>query len=249
MKPKKKHSFKSKLNILQKHLCHDISITELSGLYQVSEITLRKWLYRYETNGVEGLKDSKTWKKYSKEVKESAVLDYLSGKYSHKEILIKYEIRSSSVLQNWIKQYNSHRKLKDTGEGMSNSMIKSRKTTVEERIAIVLSCIENNYNYQQTAYANNVSYQQVYYWVKKYKIDGDKALHDSRGKRKEEARMSDEDKNKIQMRKLEKENECLRAENDFFVSFIQKYKDKYTVKLMCKVLKFPRSTYYKVLNH
>ncbi|SJZ60583.1 helix-turn-helix domain-containing protein [Garciella nitratireducens] len=65
MKPKKKHSFKSKLNILQKHLCHDISITELSGLYQVSETTLRRWLYRYETNGVEGLKDSETWKKYS----------------------------------------------------------------------------------------------------------------------------------------------------------------------------------------
>ncbi|MGI6426016.1 MAG: IS3 family transposase [Natronincolaceae bacterium] len=31
------------------------------------------------------------------------------------------------------------------------------------------------------------------------------------------------------------------------VTFIQKYKSKYTVKLICKALKFPRSTYYKAL--
>ena len=38
----------------------------------------------------------------------------------------------------WIKKYNSHRELKDTGKGMSESMTKGRKTTWEERIQIVL---------------------------------------------------------------------------------------------------------------
>jgi hypothetical protein len=33
------------------------------------------------------------------------------------------------------------------------------------------------------------------------------------------------------------------------VSFIQANLDKYTVKQMCKVLKFPRSTYYATINH
>ena len=33
------------------------------------------------------------------------------------------------------------------------------------------------------------------------------------------------------------------------MSFIQTYRNKYTVKQMCKVLKFPRSTYYAVINH
>ena len=33
------------------------------------------------------------------------------------------------------------------------------------------------------------------------------------------------------------------------MSFIQANLDKYTVKQMCKVLKFPRSTYYAVINH
>ena len=33
------------------------------------------------------------------------------------------------------------------------------------------------------------------------------------------------------------------------MSFIQAYRNKYTVKKMCRVLKFPRSTYYAVINH
>jgi len=33
------------------------------------------------------------------------------------------------------------------------------------------------------------------------------------------------------------------------VSFIQANLDNYTVKQMCKVLEFPRSTYYAVINH
>ncbi|MFU0825916.1 MAG: Helix-turn-helix protein [Clostridium sp.] len=33
------------------------------------------------------------------------------------------------------------------------------------------------------------------------------------------------------------------------MSFIQANLDNYTVKQMCKVLKFPRSTYYAVINH
>lgn len=33
------------------------------------------------------------------------------------------------------------------------------------------------------------------------------------------------------------------------MSFIQNNLDKYTIKQMCKVLKFPRSTYYSAINH
>ena len=33
------------------------------------------------------------------------------------------------------------------------------------------------------------------------------------------------------------------------MSFIQANIKKYTVKQMCKVLKFPRSTYYAAVNH
>jgi transposase len=73
----------------------------------------------------------------------------------------------------------------------------------------------NGKDYQKTAELHNVSYQQVYQWVKKYENDGDEALKDNRGRTKEEAELTPEEKIQIQFKKLERENERLRAENMF----------------------------------
>ena len=48
-------------------------------------------------------------------------------------------------------------------------MTKGRKTTFEERILIVIYCIEHQNNYTETAQKYQVSYQQVYSWITKYK--------------------------------------------------------------------------------
>ncbi|MCM3768874.1 transposase, partial [Neobacillus niacini] len=85
-----------------------------------------------EKYGMDGLQDSSGWKRYSREVKTAAVLDYLSGNYTQSEIVRKNEISSRSVLRKWIKNYNGHRELKDT-QRMNNSMIKGRSTSLEER--------------------------------------------------------------------------------------------------------------------
>lgn len=58
------------------------------------------------------------------------------------------------------------------------------------------------------------------------------------------------------MKELEIENEILKKATAHirqksiteYVSFIQTYRNKYTVKQLCKALKFPRSTYYAVIN-
>lgn len=46
---------------------------------------------------------------------------------------------------------------------------KSRKTTLEERLAIVEHCTANNNNYVLTAKEYHCSYEQVYSWVKNMK--------------------------------------------------------------------------------
>lgn len=56
-----------------------------------------------------------------------------------------------------------------------------RKTTIEERGEIVKYCIEHNRNYKETADICDVSYSQVYSWVKKYDANGEEALTDKRG--------------------------------------------------------------------
>lgn len=191
------------------------SLSELAKKYGVNISTIREWKYKYDKYGTEGLKESTTWKNYTKELKLSAVSDYLSGEYSLREITRKYGISDLSVLRKWINQYNSHRDLKDTSKGRTSSMTKGRKTNGDERIKIVLDCLGNGKDYQKTAETYEVSYQQVYQWVKKYEDGGDGALKDKRGRKKEEAELTPEEMIRLQLKKVESENERLRAENLF----------------------------------
>ncbi|AIE37398.1 transposase (plasmid) [Bacillus thuringiensis serovar kurstaki str. HD-1] len=191
------------------------SIADITAKFSVDPGTIRDWKRRYEVNGEDGLEEALSWKRYSKELKLAAVNDYLSGHDSLNKIIQKYNISSTAVLRKWIKKYNSHRELNDTGKGMTNSMTSRRKTTLEERIQIVNYCIQHQKNYQLTAESYEVSYQQVYQWVKKFEANGEEALQDKRGRKKEEYELTAEEKFKLEMKRLERENERLRAENAF----------------------------------
>jgi len=92
-------------------------------------------------------------------------------------------------------------------------MTKGRTTTWQERIDIVLYCLSQNRNYHKAAEKYQVSYQQVYQWVKKYDEGAEDALQDRRGKNKAPEALSEAERQKLAMKKLEAENERLRAEN------------------------------------
>jgi len=94
-------------------------------------------------------------------------------------------------------------------------MTNRRKTTLEERIQIVKYCLKQQKNYQLSAETYNVSYQQVYQWVKKYEANGEEALIDKRGRTKEEIELIPEERFTLELKRLERENERLRAENAF----------------------------------
>lgn len=61
-----------------------------------------------------------------------------------------------------------------------------RKTTQIERVEIAQWVIANEMNYTGATTHFNVSYGQVYAWVKKFKQGGPDALVDRRGKAKED---------------------------------------------------------------
>lgn len=210
-----KYSKAEKLAILALYKDGHHSIADITAKFSVDPGTIRDWKRRYEVNGENGLEEALSWKRYSKELKLAAVNDYLSGHDSLNKIIQKYNISSTAVLRKWIKKYNSHRELNDTGKGMTNSMTSRRKTTLEERIQIVNYCIQHQKNYQLTAESYEVSYQQVYQWVKKFEANGEEALQDKRGRKKEEYELTAEEKFKLEMKRLERENERLRAENAF----------------------------------
>jgi len=91
--------------------------------------------------------------------------------------------------------------------------------TWEERLHIVLDCLGNGKKYKEAADTYQVAYQQVYQWVKKYEDDEEEALKDRLGKKKDESKLTPEEKFKLRLKKLERENERLRAENLYLKSW------------------------------
>ena len=174
-----------------------------------------EWIGRYQSLGSEGLKETSRKQPYSAELKEAAVIDYLSGIGSLRDLCKKYRIRSKSQLRNWISKYNGHEKLKSSGTGGVPIMTKGRKTSYEERIDIVKYCIERQGNYAETAQKYQVSYQQVYGWVTKYETNGVEALQDKRGKRKTSDEMSEIEKLRAENKLLEAKNKKQQMEIDF----------------------------------
>jgi transposase len=166
---------------------------------------------KFDKAGVDGLIESTTWKTYSRELKINAVEDFLQKDLTVSEILEKYTISSDSILSTWVKKYTSHSELKDSGKGMSQTMTKGRKTTFEERIQIVDHCLKHQGNYQVTSETYGVSYQQV----KKFEAAGEEGLRDRRGRTKEELELTVEEKLQLEIKRIERENERLRAENLF----------------------------------
>ena len=155
-------------------------------------------------------------KKYSAELKIAAVQSYLKGEGSLREICKKFEISDHHTLRDWIKWYNGHREFKERSSAKGEIyMTKGRKTTQEERAKIVAFCIEHNKDYGLTVETYNVSYQQVYAWVRKYEEGGVDKLRDNRGRTKPVEEMTEVEKLKAEMKILEAKNRQLEIENEF----------------------------------
>ena len=186
---------------------------EICTMFSVNMNTLQVWRALYRYGGVQALMRPTKNRVYPEELKRRAVEDYLSGNYSMFDILAKYGISSLSVFKKWLKSYTSHSELKDSGKGMSQTMTKGRKTTIEERIEIAKACLANGKNYQETAAQYEVSYQQVYQWVRKFEENGEQGLADRRGHKKPLEERTPEDELRLKIQQMERENERLRAEN------------------------------------
>lgn len=191
-----------------------ISQAEAARRLGVDISTVREWVLRYKANGILAFQTQGRNKVYTNELKLQAIKTYLSGCGSLKEIAAKYGLRSDKTLRSWLKVYNSG---KDFGHKLSGGsrMKQGRETTQEERIAIVKDCLENGSNYGETAIKYNISYQQIYTWMKKFKELGEVGLEDRRGQRTvaQEPRTELEEL-RIKMAQLEHELYMTKMERD-----------------------------------
>lgn len=210
-----KCSSEEKLKAVQDYLSNKKSVYRIAKDFNTRPTVVFKWIDLYEMFGAEGLITPSTRKTYPEETKISAINDYLSNNYTKRDICKKYKIRSTTQLNNWLKQYNNHKDTKSQDTGGIIVMIKERPITFEERVEIVQYCLENNKNYNETAKKFNVSYQQVRLWVLKYKEGGLDALIDRRGRKKPEEELTELDRIKIENKLLKAKAKYLQIENDF----------------------------------
>lgn len=198
------YSYEQKIEVIKAYK-EELGSRALSAKFGIPETTIRVWCRNYEVFGEEILKGRKKQTNWSAETKLKVVREYLDGKMSPEEICRKYKISTRTILMRWVACYNSHKDFKDRKPCKGEIyMAKGRKTTQEERIEIVAFCIEHGKDYGLTIETYNVSYQQIYSWVKKYEEKGINGLTDRRGKSKQESELSREDR-------LRQENKILQA--------------------------------------
>lgn len=219
---KSPHTPEFRAKVSQEYLDGAGSYYYLAVKYNIGCKTLREWVAKYGIHGIAAFIRRQGNASYSSDFKTMCVEAVLSGEGGIDDIIAKYNISSGMVLRQWITSYNANRELRDYIPKREVYMAEARrKTTIEERKEIVQYCINHKRSYKETASAYDVSYSQVYSWVKKYDANGEEALTDKRGRHK-----ADDELDELGL--LRRENLRLKRqleEKDMVVELLKKVKE------------------------
>lgn len=189
------------------------TIIEMKKL-DISNPTLYHNYNRYIKHGIESLMPQKTNERYTSEFKKQLIDEHLVNGKTPKMIAVEYNMPSHTTVRRWIIKYTEGKENKNYSPKPEVYNMKSRKTTLEERIEIVNYCLNNELSYKDTAERFNVSYSQVYNWIRKYREYGEPGLYDGRGKGKPAEILSTEEELKLKVKALETRNKFLEMENE-----------------------------------
>src|SRR5690625_4879556 len=109
-----KHTLNERIEVVLSVIENKKSVHTIAREYDVDISTVKSWVRKYQAEGVDGLKESKKWKRYSKELKNRAVHFYLNGEGSLRTTCEKFNISDTSVLRDWLNFYNSGKDMKST---------------------------------------------------------------------------------------------------------------------------------------
>ena len=176
------------------------SRSEICSELHISTRTIQDWAAIYKKYGVAGFAKKTKNRSYSKQFKIEIIEKYIRGEASSIELGNQYDI-SSSLLRRWIQMYNANIELKDYYPKQY--------------------CLNNNRDYKDTAAKFDVSYSQVYNWVRKYDTCGLEGLTDKRGHHKSDNEVDE-------LERLRRENLRLKRqleEKDMVVELLKKVKE------------------------
>ena len=214
------------IKICEEYLSGDLSERELCNKYGVhfkdGNSIIKDWIPRYLQDGANAFLAPSGNRIHLSSEKIAAIEDYIEGNGSLRSIAAKYGIPSKETLRQWVLLYNANIELRDYCPKREIYMAKAkRKTTIKERKEIVEYCINHNRDYKGTASIYDVSYSQVYFWVKKYDAHGEDGLTDKRGRHK-----ADEEVDELE--RLRRENARLKRqlqEKDMLAELLKKVQE------------------------
>lgn len=219
---KSPHTTEWKIELIKKYLSGEGSYESIARAHGIGKRTLIDWVRRYQEHGALAFYRTAGNAHYSKEFKTMCVEAVFKGEGTVDDIVAKNNISSRSVLNRWITLYNANMELKDYEPKREVYMAEARrKTTLEERKEIVEYCIAHGNDYKGTASQFEVSYSQVYSWVKKYRQSGEEGLEDKRGHHKSDNEVDE-------LERLRRENQRLKrqlAERDMLCELLKKVKE------------------------
>ena len=219
---KPRYSIDLKLQIARAFTKGEGSYASLAAAYGVGHKSVEQWVRKYHAQGELAFTVKANNANYSSEFKVRCVEAVLAGEGSVDDITARYNISSDSVLRKWIQRYNANKELKDYDPKREVYMADARrKTTLEERKEITEYCIAHGKDYKGTAALYDVSYSQVYSWVKKYLSDGEAGLLDTRGHHKADDEVDE-------LERLRRENVRLKRqleEQNMMVELLKKVRE------------------------
>lgn len=219
---KRKHSVEWMIERVKEYLDGKGSYETLSSANGISSTILKGWVHKYREQGASAFRKRVGNAHYTSEFKRQCVEAVLCGEGSVNDIVAKYNISDRHVLRQWIKCYNANKELKDYDPKREVYMADAkRKTTLSERKEIAEYCIAHGKDYKGTAVLYDVSYSQVYTWVKKYSESGEDGLEDRRGHHKTDDEVDE-------LERLRRENLRLKRqleERDMVVELLKKVKE------------------------
>lgn len=204
---KSKFTPKQKIEACEKYLNGHGSLCSISKELGITHESFRRWLLKYKNNGKDCFEETNTNNSYSSEFKMIVIKEYLEGKGSSTDIAAKYNITYSMVIS-WVNKYNNGEEIKDYDPKSEVYSMKSRKTTLEERIEIVKYALDNNNDYKGAADKFLVPYANVYNWVRMYNEQGKEGLKFHRGRSKNfNTELTELEKKDLEIAKLKLELE------------------------------------------
>ena len=181
---------------------------------KLADSTFMGYVKKYQLHGVKGIEYQKNNRRYTKEFKLQVVTEHLEYGYGANYLANKYNIPAKSTVNAWINRYTKGKENNTYSSKSEVYNIMGVKKSYEEKIQIVEDYIENKLTYTEAAEKHQVSYNNIYSWVNKYKKHGPKGLEDNRGRGKPSELQTEEERLDAEIEALKARNKWLEMEND-----------------------------------